>query len=96
MVGVRPCLALRYIKRMPVAICNSPLTLRQRLCGIEQTMRHGQHQTHWLRKPIPLNLKGTIVHGALKAFSYVVLGLMAIGVVYASYIGIKYWTGISV
>jgi hypothetical protein len=36
------------------------------------------------------------VHGALKAFSYVVLVLMAVGIVYASYIGIKYWTGISV
>lgn len=36
------------------------------------------------------------MHGALKAFSYVVLVLMAVGIVYASYIGIKYWTGISV
>lgn len=36
------------------------------------------------------------MHGALKAFSYVVLVLMATGIVYASCIGIKYWTGISV
>ena len=36
------------------------------------------------------------MHGALKAFSYVVLVLMAGGIVYASFIGIKYWTGISV
>jgi hypothetical protein len=36
------------------------------------------------------------MHGGLKAFSYVVLVLMAVGIVYASYISIKYWTGISV
>ncbi len=36
------------------------------------------------------------MHEALKAFSYVVLVLMAVGIVYASYISIKYWTGISV
>jgi hypothetical protein len=36
------------------------------------------------------------VHAALKTFSYVVLGLMAVAIVYASYISIKYWTGISV
>ena len=36
------------------------------------------------------------MHGALKTFSYVVLVLMAVGIVYASFIGIKYWTGISV
>ncbi len=36
------------------------------------------------------------MHGALKAFSYVVLVLMTVGIVYASYISIKYWTGISV
>lgn len=36
------------------------------------------------------------MHGALKAFSYVVLVLMVAGIVYATYIAIKYWTGISV
>jgi hypothetical protein len=36
------------------------------------------------------------MHRALKAFSYVVLVLMAVGIVYASYIGIKYWPAISV
>ena len=32
----------------------------------------------------------------MKAFSHVVLGLVIVAIVYASYIGIKYWTGISV
>ena len=41
-------------------------------------------------------IEETIVHGALKAFSYVVLGLMFLAIVFASYIAIKYWTGISV
>ena len=36
------------------------------------------------------------MHGALKAVSYAVLVLMGSGIVYATYIGIKYWTGISV
>ena len=36
------------------------------------------------------------MHGSLKAFSFVVLVLMAAGVVYASYIGITYWSGIAV
>jgi hypothetical protein len=36
------------------------------------------------------------VHAALKTFSYVVLVLLAVSIVYASYISIKYWTGISV
>ena len=44
----------------------------------------------------PVFAEGTIVHAGLKAFSYVVLVLMAVGIIYASYIGIKYWTGISV
>jgi len=37
----------------------------------------------------------TAYHG-LKAFSHVVLALMLIGIVYASYIAVTYWTGISV
>ena len=41
-------------------------------------------------------IEETIVHAALKAFSYVVLVLMVAGIVYATYIAIKYWTGISV
>ena len=41
-------------------------------------------------------LEGRIVHAGLKAFSYVVLVLMATAIVYASYISVKYWTGISV
>lgn len=41
-------------------------------------------------------LEEMFMHGALKTFSYVVLVLMAIGIVYASFISIKYWTGISV
>ena len=32
----------------------------------------------------------------LRLFSYVVLGLMLVGIVYAAYIAITYWTGISV
>jgi hypothetical protein len=36
------------------------------------------------------------MHGALKTVSYVVLALMGSGIVYATFIGIKYWTGISV
>jgi hypothetical protein len=44
----------------------------------------------------PVHFQGMIVHAALKTFSYVVLVLMAVGIVYASYISIKYWTGISV
>lgn len=40
--------------------------------------------------------EGTIVHAGLKAFSYLVLVLMAVAIVYASYISVKYWTGISV
>jgi hypothetical protein len=40
--------------------------------------------------------QGTIVHGTLKALSYGVLVLMLASIVYASYIGITYWTGISV
>lgn len=31
-----------------------------------------------------------------KAFSYVVLALILVGIVYASYIAVTYWTGISV
>jgi hypothetical protein len=51
-------------------------------------LRHGRQ--------MPFKVMGTIVHVALKAFSYVVLVLMAVGIVYASYISVKYWTGISV
>jgi hypothetical protein len=36
------------------------------------------------------------VHAALKWFSHVVLALMLSGIVYASYIGLSYWTGIGV
>ena len=36
------------------------------------------------------------MHGTLKTVSYVVLVLMGSGIVYASFISIKYWTGISV
>lgn len=32
----------------------------------------------------------------LRIFSHVVLGLMSAGIVYAAYIAITYWTGISV
>lgn len=32
----------------------------------------------------------------LRWFSHVVLGLMVAGIVYAAYIAITYWTGISV
>jgi hypothetical protein len=31
-----------------------------------------------------------------RVFSHVVLGLMSAGIVYAAYIAITYWTGISV
>ena len=33
---------------------------------------------------------------SLKAFSYVVLGLMLVGIAYAGTISVIYWTGISV
>lgn len=36
------------------------------------------------------------MHAALRLFSHVVLALMAAGIVYASYIGLTYWTGIGV
>lgn len=32
----------------------------------------------------------------LKIIGYVVLALMAVGIIYANAIGIKYWTGIGV
>ncbi|MBC7917385.1 MAG: hypothetical protein H7Y28_06220 [Rhodoferax sp.] len=41
-------------------------------------------------------IEEAIVHVALKAFSYVVLVLMFLAIVFASYIAIKYWSGISV
>ena len=44
----------------------------------------------------PIQGKGMIVHAALKAFSFVVLALMATGIVYAGYISVTYWTGIGV
>lgn len=31
-----------------------------------------------------------------RIFSHVVIGLMVIGIVYAAYIAVTYWTGISV
>ena len=36
------------------------------------------------------------MHRTLKAVSYVVVGLMAIGIAYAATIAVTYWTGISV
>ena len=33
---------------------------------------------------------------ALKIFGYVVLALMAVGIIYANSIGIAYWSGIGV
>ncbi len=36
------------------------------------------------------------MHKSLRLFSYVVLALMGSGIVYASYIGLTYWTGIGV
>ena len=36
------------------------------------------------------------MHGPLKIFSYVVVLLMAISMLYAAYISIKYWAGIGV
>ena len=36
------------------------------------------------------------MHKSLRLFSYVVLTLMGSGIVYASYIGLTYWTGIGV
>lgn len=56
--------------------------------GVQTTRSDTATMTHCIEE--------MFMHGALKAFSYVVLVLMAIGIVYASYIGIKYWTGISV
>jgi hypothetical protein len=41
-------------------------------------------------------MRRAIVYGSLRAFSYLVLGLMAVGIAYASYIAVTYWTGISV
>ena len=36
------------------------------------------------------------MHGSLKLLSYVVILLMAISMLYAAYISIKYWAGIGV
>jgi hypothetical protein len=36
------------------------------------------------------------MHGTIKSLGYLILVLMALSVVYASYISIKYWTGIGV
>lgn len=36
------------------------------------------------------------MHGPLKLFSYVVILLMVIAMVYSAYISIKYWAGIGV
>jgi hypothetical protein len=36
------------------------------------------------------------VHRFLRLFSHLVLALMGSGIAYASYIGLTYWTGISV
>jgi hypothetical protein len=36
------------------------------------------------------------VHRTLKGLSYFVLMLMAVSIIYAGYISIKYWTGIGV
>jgi hypothetical protein len=36
------------------------------------------------------------MHGPLKLFSYVVILLMVIALVYSAYISIKYWAGIGV
>ena len=44
----------------------------------------------------PPNRGTRIVHTSLRAFSYVVLALMGSGIVYATYIGLTYWTGIGV
>lgn len=36
------------------------------------------------------------MHGALKAFAWLVLGMMALAVLYAAYIAITNWSGIGV
>jgi hypothetical protein len=36
------------------------------------------------------------MHEALRIFSYVVLLLMAVAILYAGYISIEYWSGIGV
>ena len=36
------------------------------------------------------------MHSSLKIFSYVVILLMAIAMLYSAYISIKYWAGIGV
>lgn len=36
------------------------------------------------------------VHGPLKLLSYVIVLLMAVAALYASYISVTYWSGISV
>lgn len=36
------------------------------------------------------------MHGPLKLFSYVVILLMVIALLYSGYISIKYWSGIGV
>jgi hypothetical protein len=41
-------------------------------------------------------VQGAALHGSLKVFSYVVLLLMAVAIIYAGFIGVKYWTGIGV
>jgi len=36
------------------------------------------------------------MQNALKIIGYVVVALMALGIIYANAVGIKYWTGIGV
>lgn len=36
------------------------------------------------------------MHGPFKVFSYVVVLLMLVAMIYAAYISIKYWSGIGV
>ena len=44
----------------------------------------------------PFGQRGTNMQASLKAVSFVVLALMAAGIVYAGWIAVTYWTGISV
>ena len=45
---------------------------------------------------IPTTIWGVPMHGALKLFSYVVVLLMIIAIVYAGGTSIRYWSGIGV
>ena len=78
------------------------------MCVDAQTARPSRQKLEWVdRQPIMSHHnaprrrahqcgRGGFVHSALKAFSFLVLGLMGSAILYASCIAVTYWAGISV